>query len=200
MRGAQPFETLLGALAFLAVGRERDDPLPGLFSAAKIPLSEREHDALVEERLYVSRVQAQRYVELRERAIDLVRVVVADAQVRARVHVLRVQFEHRLVPGCRQIESLGVEVEIRQFEPGVGVVRARVGRAFELGRARGVERRRGRRRLRSRTGSGSGRLRGGCGRRRRGLLTADDPPDQQTEARASDEESQRLTIHERTVI
>jgi hypothetical protein len=31
-------------------------------------------------------------------------------------------------------------------------------------------------------------------------LTADDPPDQQTEARASDEESQRLTIHERTVI
>ena len=54
--------------AFGRAGRELHDLLPYLGGALQIALAEREHDAFVEQRLGVLRIDAQREFELLERS------------------------------------------------------------------------------------------------------------------------------------
>ena len=66
-------------------------------------------------RLGVLGIELQRRVELLQRAIGLSRVVVADAQIGARVRVRRIDLEALLVPldGVRIL--LGVEVGVGEL-------------------------------------------------------------------------------------
>ena len=73
MRRLQAVERALGRLPFGAVGRELDHLLPGLRRAVEILLAERLHDADVQQRLGVLRIELQRLVELLERLVRLVR-------------------------------------------------------------------------------------------------------------------------------
>src|SRR5688572_26946701 len=67
--GRHALEGAPRGLPFGALGRERDDLLPRFRRPGEILLAERHHDALVEQRLRVRRVDLQRVVELLERAI-----------------------------------------------------------------------------------------------------------------------------------
>ena len=87
MRGFQPVETLLRAAAFLARRRDRNDALPRLGRAREILLAERADDALVEQRLEMRRIELERVVELRERPVGLLRVVVGHGEIGADVDV-----------------------------------------------------------------------------------------------------------------
>ena len=60
-------------------------------------------------------LMCERLLELRERLVRLVRVVVAHAQVGARVRVLRIEFERLLVPLDRVVPALGIEVRIAEL-------------------------------------------------------------------------------------
>ena len=71
------------------VGRDLHHLLPRLRRAVEILLAERLHDADVQQRLRVLRIELQRVLELRERLVRLVRVVVADAEIGADVDVVR---------------------------------------------------------------------------------------------------------------
>ena len=55
-----------------AVGRQLDDLLPLGRRRLQVLFAEREHDALVEQRLGVLRVDRERSLELRQRLIGLV--------------------------------------------------------------------------------------------------------------------------------
>ena len=66
-----------------------------------------EHDPLVQHGLRVLRVDLERVLELRQRAIGLVRVVVAHPEVGADIRVGGIELERRLVPLDRLIVLLG---------------------------------------------------------------------------------------------
>ena len=90
MRRLQAVERALGGLPFGAVRRERRPPAATPASApSRSCLPNALHDADVQQRLGVLRIELQRVVELLERLVRLVRVVVADAEVGADVDVLR---------------------------------------------------------------------------------------------------------------
>ena len=66
------FERAARRLPLGAVGRQLDDLLPLRRRGLQILLAEREHDALVQQRLRVLRIDLQRLLELRERLVGLV--------------------------------------------------------------------------------------------------------------------------------
>ena len=84
----------------------------------------------------------ERLVELRQRAIRLIQVVVADAEIGADVGVRRIERQRRLVPPRRLLVLLGVEVQVAQLDARRRVASARPthdGRGLHLGRVeRGV--------------------------------------------------------------
>src|SRR4051794_20546568 len=59
VRGAHAVERLLCGARLLGVGRDPENLLPGRRRAVQVLLAERAHDALVEERLGVARVDGQ---------------------------------------------------------------------------------------------------------------------------------------------
>ena len=89
MRVLQAFERFLRGLSFGTVRCERHDLLPRCRGAVEILLAERLDDAQVEQRLGVLGIDRQRMLELLDRAIRLVRVVVGHAQIGRDVGVLR---------------------------------------------------------------------------------------------------------------
>ena len=129
-------------------------------------------------------IDDERSIELRQRLVRLVHVVVGDAEVGAGVDVLRIDLQRRLVPLGRFLEPAGVEVHVAELHARDRVGRILLRGRLHRGRARLVERRR---RLRARParpwlGAAGGR------RRRRGpagaLLAADNPADQDAEEHA----------------
>ena len=82
MRGPQALERALGGLPFGAFGRNLDHLLPRLLGTVQILLAEGAHDADVQQRLRVLRVDLQRLVELLQRPVRLVRVVVRYRRAR----------------------------------------------------------------------------------------------------------------------
>ena len=62
------------------------------------------------------RIELQRIVELLQRAVGLVRIVIADAEVRAGVHVLGIDLERVFVPLDGIRIPLGVEVRIAELD------------------------------------------------------------------------------------
>ena len=106
MRVPQAVERLPGALSLGRVRRVIDDTLPGLRGAVEIVLAERPHDAEIEQGLGVARIDGERAIELLERAIRLVHVVVADAEVGARADVSRLDDERLLIPARGVREAL----------------------------------------------------------------------------------------------
>ena len=137
--------------------------------AREVLFPEGADDALIEQRLQMLRIDRERLVELRERAVRLVRVVVGHAEIGAGVDVLRIELERGFIPR----ESPGRTARRRSTG-----CRARRGRArwraarwpaAQVGRLRGIERRR----RRGRSGRGAGRRRsaaGAAGGGRRGRL------------------------------
>ncbi len=85
--GSQAVEPLLRARGLVAAGSHFDHALPGLRGAFEVLFAARPHDADVEQRLGVRRLERQRPVELLECAIRLVHVVVGDPEVGAGVDV-----------------------------------------------------------------------------------------------------------------
>jgi hypothetical protein len=62
-------------------------------------LPKRAHDALVQQRLDVLRIERQRVVHLGERSIDLIQIEVADAEIGAGVEILRIELERGFAHG-----------------------------------------------------------------------------------------------------
>ena len=81
--GREAVERLPGLPAFQALRRDLDEPLPDLGGALEILLAECAHDAQVQQRLRVLRIDLQRVLELLDRQIWLVVVVVAHAEIGA---------------------------------------------------------------------------------------------------------------------
>ena len=73
VRRLQAVERALRRLPFGAVRRDRHHLLPRRVGAVEILLAERLHDADVQQRLGVLRIELERLVELRERLVRLVR-------------------------------------------------------------------------------------------------------------------------------
>ena len=71
----------------------------------------------------------ERALELRERPVGLVRVVVGHAQIGADVGVAGVEVERRLVPADGVGIALGVEVQVAELRPARRVARRGVGLA-----------------------------------------------------------------------
>jgi hypothetical protein len=117
----QAVERALGRLTFGTVGREGDDLLPGLRGALEILLAECPDDTEVQQRLRVLRIDFQRLLELRERLVGLIRVVVTDAQIGADIDVIRLKLQCFAVPLDRVVVLFGVEVEILEFDSRLGV-------------------------------------------------------------------------------
>ena len=82
------------------------------------------------QRLGVLRVDLERPGELRQRLIDLVRVVVADREVRADVGVGRRDLQRRLVPPGGLGVVLGVEVQVGQLRADRRIGRLRSAACF----------------------------------------------------------------------
>ena len=89
VRLCSPSSALLGGLCFGAVGRGGDHLLPGGARAGEVLLAEGLDDAHVQHGLGVRRIDRQRLLELLDRLVGLVRVVVGDAEVGRDVGVLR---------------------------------------------------------------------------------------------------------------
>src|SRR5206468_1908047 len=98
MRGAQTIESFSGNFGFLGVRTELDHALPRLLGAVEVLLAEGANDADIQERLRVLRIDRERSIELRQRAIRLVRVVIRNSEIRAGIHVLRVDLDRLFVP------------------------------------------------------------------------------------------------------
>jgi len=94
-------------------------------------LAERPHHSEIQQRLRMFRVDFQRLLELLERPIGLVRVVVAHPEVCADVHIFRVELPRIRVPLDRISVTLRVEVEIAQFDARLGVRGLLLGHAGE---------------------------------------------------------------------
>src|SRR5262249_44416304 len=115
VRRAQAVERTLGGVGFGRARRDLDQLIPRFFSGGEILLAESSNDTKVQQSLRVLRVNLQRMRELLDRFVRLVDVVVADAQVRADVDVVRIQLERVAVPLDGVVVVLGIEVEVRQF-------------------------------------------------------------------------------------
>ena len=116
MSGLQALERTLGRLSFGTVGCDLRDLLPRLGRALEIPLAVRLDDAEVQQRLGVLRIELQRVLELRQRFVRLVRVVVADAEVGADVDVVGLELQRLGVPLDRVVVPLGVEIEVAELD------------------------------------------------------------------------------------
>src|SRR5262249_33258362 len=79
----QAVERSLRRLRLGAVGGELNDLLPGFLGAGEILFAERFYDPDVQQRLGVLRINLQRVRKLLERLVGLIRVVVANAEIRA---------------------------------------------------------------------------------------------------------------------
>ena len=123
MRRTHRLDHPLGGAALGALGRDVHDLLPDRRGAGQILLPEGAHDADVQHGLGVLRLDLQRALELRQRPIGLVGVVVADPEVGRDVDVLRVEPERRFVPGDGFGIALGVEVGVADLGPDRGVAR-----------------------------------------------------------------------------
>ena len=150
----------------------------------EIVFPERAHDADVQQRFGVTRVDRQRAVELLERAIGLVHVVVADAEIRAGADVARLDGDRLLVPARGICEALRVEIEVAELEPHRGILRV------SFCRLRPARPRATRRAAPPSTAQTSAaRSAAGAATRRRGvLLAADDPADENAEKHAGEAE------------
>src|SRR6266851_7473475 len=123
-----------GGLSLGSVGRERDDLPPRLGGAVEVLLAECLHDADVQQRLGVLRIDLEGTLELLERLVGLVRIVVADPEVGAHVDVVRRQPQRVAVP-------LGIEVEVAELRARRGVGRLTLGDRLERVHLRVVEHR-----------------------------------------------------------
>ena len=132
MRSPDAFEPLLRARRFLAVRRDLDDALPRLRGAFEILLAPGADDADVQQRLRVLGIDRQRLLELLQRAVGLIGVVVGDPEVGADVDVLRIDLERRLIPAGGFVEALAVEVQVAELRPRRGVRGPLVGLRLEL--------------------------------------------------------------------
>ena len=110
---------------------------------AQVLLAEGADDADVQQRLGVLRIDRQRLLELRDRAVGLVRVVVRHAEVGRDVRVARVERQRLLVPRDRLRVLLGVEEHVAQLHARLRVLRVLPGDASASACTRAwIERRR----------------------------------------------------------
>ena len=116
MRGLQASSARFAACPSGLSGASSMHLLPRAVGPGQVLLAERAHDALVQQRLRVLGIDASAIVELRERLVGLVRVVVADAEVGADVDVLRAELERLVVPLDRLVVPLGVEVQVAELD------------------------------------------------------------------------------------
>ena len=116
--------------------RARRTRCHALTGAIEIVLRVGPHDADVQQRLAVPRLDCQRPVELRQRTVRLVHVVVADAEVGAGVDVPRIDLQRLFVPTRRVLEPFGVEVEVAELGAHAGVARIAIRRLLERGGTR----------------------------------------------------------------
>src|SRR5436190_5437916 len=195
MRRLQAVERPLGGLRLGRRRREIDDLLPRLGGALQILLAERPHDADVEQRLDVFRIERERFVELRERFVGLIRVVVGDAEIGAHVDVIRRERQRLLVPLDRIVVAIGVEVEVREIDARLRILRVPFGHRRERLDLRFVEHRGASRSAAGRRAVGLRGLRGRRDGPRRRLLRSDDPAGDQAEAHAGDAESNVVRFH-----
>src|SRR5687768_13391104 len=98
MRRADPLEPLPGARRLLAVGCDFDDTLPRPRRPLEVLLAPRANDADVQQRLRMLRIDGERFLELRERLVGLVGVVVRDPEIGTDVHGSRIDFERGRIP------------------------------------------------------------------------------------------------------
>src|SRR5579872_3101748 len=91
--GSNGVERALRRLTLRAVGRDLHHLLPRLQRAVEILLAKGFHDAHVEQRLHVFRIERQRMLELFERLIRLIRVVVAHAEIGADIDIAGTDFQ-----------------------------------------------------------------------------------------------------------
>src|SRR5258708_18018279 len=98
MGGAEAVERLSRGAGFLRRRRDYEHLLPDFGGALEILFPERADAADVQQRFPMTGIDAQRPVELCERAIRLVHVVVRDAEVGAAVDVLRMDRQLLLIP------------------------------------------------------------------------------------------------------
>src|SRR5580700_10952350 len=118
MRGLHAIERTLGGLPFGAVRRQLDHLLPGLDRAVQILLAEGSDDADVQQGLDVIGIELERMLELLERLVRLVGVVVTDAEVRADIDVARGELHRLAVPLDRLGIAFGVEIEVAELAAG----------------------------------------------------------------------------------
>src|SRR4029453_17666987 len=123
VRRGNPVQGATRGLTFWTVRRQLDDLLPLSRRTFQILFTERQHDALVEQRLRVRGADLQRSLELRQRLIRLVAVVVAHAEIRAGVGVPRIELDSLLVPLDCIVPPLGVEIHIAELNRRVDVLR-----------------------------------------------------------------------------
>src|SRR3954463_3467741 len=86
--GADAVERLACRSGFFAARREVDHLLPRIRGPLEVLLAERTHDADVQHRLCVFRIDREGVLELLERLVGVVLVVVRDAEIGADVDVL----------------------------------------------------------------------------------------------------------------
>src|SRR5262249_16950893 len=138
------------------------------------------------------RIDGERSIELRERSIWLVPVVIGDTEIRARVHVFRIDAQGLLVPTRRFVVSFAVEIQVAKLDAEVRVRRISVRLCLQLS-GPGLVKRRGLLGARR-----SSRRRGRSCRRRghdRGPLAADNPADQYAEKDAGNAEHHGVASH-----
>ena len=104
VRGLDAFERLRRRARLLGSGRDGQHALPRLGGPLEVLLAEGADDAHVQQRLGVLRIDHEGAVELRERLVRLVHVVVRDAEVGAGVDVARIDLQRRFVPLGRFLE------------------------------------------------------------------------------------------------
>src|SRR5688572_9518673 len=132
MRGPNALEALLGTRGFFAVRRNLDDALPRLGGTFEILLPPGAHDADIQQRLRVLRVECEGPLELFERPVGLVRVVIRDPEIGADVDVLRIDLEGGEIPPGGFIEPLTVKVDVSELRADLGIPRFTFGLRFEL--------------------------------------------------------------------
>ncbi len=133
------------------------------------------------------RVDLERTLELFERAIRLIHVVVGDPEIRAHIRIAGFEPERLLVPACGIRKAARIEVHIAELDARGGILRVPSGGCLQLHGACFVERNGGLTLLLGRRRRRSRRL----GRPRRGLLiAADHPADQEAEKNSGDAEQQ----------
>ena len=176
----QSVQPLLGASSFFTGRRDRHDPLPRFGGAFQILLAERADDALIEQGLEMRGIELERVVELRERPVRLLRVVVRHGKVGTNFHGIRVEFQRRFVPGSGLTVALTVKIEVPQHGAHGRIRRPRSRLPLEIGCLGRIERRRCRA---ARSGFRLGGRR--CNRDGRlPVLTTDNPSDQEAKKRA----------------